>query len=445
MLLARAIIEQEIAGGHAVNAELRADLAHQQIAGGQAVNEEIRADLAHQQIAGGQAVNEEIRADPAHQQIAGGQAVNEEIRADLAHQQIAGGQAVNEEIRADLAHQQIAGGRAVGAEVRADLAQQGPEEAQQNPEGAQLINEHLGAERVLQPIELLDQIVEQLDEEQPMQQPHLIERRHDLENNAGNERRQNFDERMEEIRGRAWHGAVEAAFGGDAPHVVIQRQLDEEERIETEDERLRAERDRENRLREERLRRYQRVMEDRRRQEGPRLQRHHNRVIRLEFQFRPRILDAPAPGLIGGVVPFNNLEAPQNNVELEFFDAVNRDDFLVVNEAQPGGGPVILHVAGLCVIAPDNSTWRCMSCLRAGCRNGFGGWVGWWMHHLHLTGLRSRIPLMRCPGCNMVAFNHFSRHTCQACLEVYHAHRRELLIGVVFEAMLARVIPGHRH
>ncbi|KAJ8671503.1 hypothetical protein QAD02_002762 [Eretmocerus hayati] len=274
--------------------------------------------------------------------------------------------------------------------------------------------------------------------------------------------RRPFDERMEEVRERAWRGAVEAALGGEPPHVVAQRQIEEQQRREEaeerrfeEERRLRNEwrreeqrRQEERRIQEqqredERVMRYRRLLEERRRRGGPQIDRNHNRVIRLEVQNRPRRMEPPAPGLIAGVIPFANMFAPRNEGELEFFEAVEGERFLVVNGEQ-GQGPIILHVSGLCAVAPDGSTWRCLRCIRRGSRNGFGGWRNWWMHHLHLTGLRTSITNMICPGCRELAFVYYSRYSCQACVEVYQAHREELLLEVVFEATIGRIMMAPR-
>ncbi|KAJ8677094.1 hypothetical protein QAD02_012881 [Eretmocerus hayati] len=286
---------------------------------------------------------------------------------------------------------------------------------------------------------------------QPPREDAIPEERNDQQE-QGVERQRGFDERMEKIRERAWRGAVEAALGGDPPHVVIQRQIEEENRrAEAEEQREREERGREERRQEERRReeqirerilRWQGLQNERRRREGPHINRNHNRVIRIEAQRGPRVLAPPAPGLMAGVVPFANLLVPRNEGELDFFEAIDANQFLAVNGQQ---GPTILHVNGLCTVAPDGSTWRCLRCVRNGTKNGFRGWEGWWMHHLHLTGLEARIRMMRCPGCHELAFTYHSRHSCQACLEVYFAHRSELLLGVVFEAMIGRVIMGQRN
>ncbi|KAJ8684915.1 hypothetical protein QAD02_020708 [Eretmocerus hayati] len=339
-------------------------------------------------------------------------------------------QQVNDEIHERIPEQQVDPGQ--------EQMNQGPIEQLQ-----EMVDRHFDGNR--QPMNQAQQVEQQEMPRPPLEQ---LQPAGQQENEPINQNRnqENFDERMEAIRERAWRGAVEVAFGGDAPHIVVQRQLEEEaRRLEAgrlrmeEERRQRDERRREN-MQDERMRRYRQLIQERRMRDGPRLQNHHNRVIRLELRNRPVILNPPAPGLLAGVVPFANLGAPQNDMELAFFEAIDGDQFLAINGEQPGGAPVVLHVSGICAIAPDNSTWRCLRCVRTGSRNGFNGRSRWWMHHLHLTGLRSRIRLMFCPGCNNIAFEYFSRHSCQSCLEVYHAHRREILIGVIFESMIARVV-----
>ncbi|KAJ8672780.1 hypothetical protein QAD02_004040 [Eretmocerus hayati] len=183
--------------------------------------------------------------------------------------------------------------------------------------------------------------------------------------------------------------------------------------------------------------RYGRLQDEITRRGGPQIGGNHDQVIRIELRDRPRILRPPAPGLMAGVLPFADIMALQNEMELAFFEALDGNQFLAVNGGE-GNGPVILHVSGIYAIAPD------ARCIRRASRNGFGGWTNWWMHHLHITGLQSRITQMICPGCRELAFVYYRRHNCQTCLEVYHAHRLEILLGVVFEAAYIRVLrrPG---
>ncbi|KAJ8670242.1 hypothetical protein QAD02_001501 [Eretmocerus hayati] len=157
-------------------------------------------------------------------------------------------------------------------------------------------------------------------------------------------------------------------------------------------------------------------------------------MIRMQAREVPRRLLPPAPGLLAGVIPFNVVMAPQNEQHLEFLMVIHNDRFIFIQDM----GPQVIHVSGIVVISPGMDAWRCLSCVRNS--RDFELWRDWWVHHLHLVGLARRIPTMLCPGCNVVAFQYLTEHRCQVYVEVYSAHRNEVMMGIVFESMLGRAL-----
>ncbi|KAJ8672681.1 hypothetical protein QAD02_013960 [Eretmocerus hayati] len=277
---------------------------------------------------------------------------------------------------------------------------------------------------------------------------------------GGNEEQQRpevlrpFDERLRELFARCREEAFDRAFNqGEPPHVVAQRQQEEAEQEQVVPQ-LNAERPAAvqerpegwNDLRNQRINRYRELQRRRQFQQHRgqmrggfqrrdlRHQLNQQVMIRMRARDIPRRMMPPAPGLFGGVIPFNIVMAPQNRQQLELFEAIHNDRFVFIQDM----GPQVIHVSGIVAISPDMDTWRCLACIRRS--QEFGIWRGWWAHHLHLVGLARRIPRMQCPGCNTLAFHYLTEHRCQACVEVYSAHKNEIMMGIVFESMLGRAM-----